>query len=36
MYAQIADTLVQDVRDVYIAHAKNAILMRKNIEGLVP
>jgi hypothetical protein len=36
MYTQIADTLVKDVRDVYIAHAKNPILMRRNVEGLVP
>jgi peptide/nickel transport system substrate-binding protein len=36
MYTQIADTLVEDVRDVYIAHAKNPILMRRNVEGLVP
>jgi peptide/nickel transport system substrate-binding protein len=36
MYVQIADTLVNDVRDVYIAHSKNPILMRRNIQGLVP
>lgn len=36
MYAQVADTLVQDVRDVYIAHARNPILMERNVFGLVP
>jgi peptide/nickel transport system substrate-binding protein len=36
MYAQIADILVQDVRDIPIAHAKSPILMRRGVEGLVP
>ena len=36
MYAQIAEILVQDVRDIPVGNAKTPILMRRNVEGLVP
>jgi peptide/nickel transport system substrate-binding protein len=36
MYAQIAEILVRDVRDIPIGSAKTPILMRRNVEGLVP
>jgi peptide/nickel transport system substrate-binding protein len=36
MYAQIADILVRDVRDIPVGNAKTPILMRRNVEGLVP
>ena len=35
MYAQAADMIDQDVRDIYIAHARVPVLMRKNVDGLV-
>lgn len=35
MYAQAADMIAQDVRDVYIAYARVPVLMRKNVAGLV-
>jgi peptide/nickel transport system substrate-binding protein len=36
MYAQIADILVQDVRDIPVGSAKTPVLMRRNVQGLVP
>jgi peptide/nickel transport system substrate-binding protein len=35
MYAQAEQLIVDDYRDVPIAHAKVPILMRKNVDGLV-
>jgi peptide/nickel transport system substrate-binding protein len=35
MYAQAEQMIVDDYRDVPIAHAKVPLLMRKNVEGLV-
>ena len=35
MYAQAADMIDQDVRDIYIAYARVPVLMRKNVDGLV-
>jgi len=34
LYAQAAEMIDQDVRDIYIAHARNPVLMRKNVDGL--
>jgi peptide/nickel transport system substrate-binding protein len=36
VYAQIADIVYHDVPQVPIAHAKVPVLMRNNVEGLVP
>ncbi len=35
-YAKIAEILAQDIPVVPIAHAKNPVLMRKNVDGIVP
>ena len=35
MYAQAEQMLLDDYRDIPIAHAKVPILMRKNVAGLV-
>jgi peptide/nickel transport system substrate-binding protein len=35
MYAQAEEMLLEDYRDIPIAHAKVPILMRKNVDGLV-
>jgi peptide/nickel transport system substrate-binding protein len=35
MYAQAADIIARDVRDVYIAYARVPVLMRRNVEGLI-
>jgi peptide/nickel transport system substrate-binding protein len=35
MYAQAADMIAQDVRDVYIAYARVPVLMQNNVSGLV-
>jgi peptide/nickel transport system substrate-binding protein len=34
LYAQAADMIDQDVRDVYIAYARVPVLMQKNVDGL--
>jgi peptide/nickel transport system substrate-binding protein len=34
LYAQAADMIAQDVRDIYIAHARVPVLLRKNVAGL--
>jgi peptide/nickel transport system substrate-binding protein len=34
LYAQAAEMIAQDVRDIYIAHARVPVLMRKNVVGL--
>ncbi len=34
-YAQIADMIFVDVRDIYIAHARVPVIMRQNVTGLV-
>ncbi|TMI81414.1 MAG: ABC transporter substrate-binding protein [Bacillati bacterium ANGP1] len=34
LYAQAAEMIDQDVRDIYIAHARNPVLMRRNVDGL--
>jgi peptide/nickel transport system substrate-binding protein len=36
LYAQIADMVAQDIPMIPLAHAKVPILMRTNIDGLVP
>jgi peptide/nickel transport system substrate-binding protein len=36
LYAQIAEVAAQDIPMIPIAHAKVPLLMRKNVEGLVP
>jgi peptide/nickel transport system substrate-binding protein len=36
LYARIAEIVYEDIPQVPIAHAKVPILMRKNVEGLVP
>jgi peptide/nickel transport system substrate-binding protein len=33
MYAQAAEIVANDVRDVYIAYARTPVLMQKNVEG---
>lgn len=35
LYAQAADMIAQDVRDIYIAYARVPVLTRKNVAGLV-
>lgn len=35
MYAQAADMIAQDVRDIYIAYARVPVLMWKNVDGLM-
>ncbi|HLJ59624.1 MAG TPA: ABC transporter substrate-binding protein [bacterium] len=35
LYAQAAEMIAQDVRDIYIAYARVPVLMRKNVDGLV-
>ena len=35
MYAQAEAMLLDDVRDIPLAHAKVPLVMRKNVEGLV-
>jgi len=35
MYAQAAEMVVQDVRDINIAYARVPVLTRKNVTGLV-
>jgi peptide/nickel transport system substrate-binding protein len=35
LYAQAADMIAQDVRDIYIAYARVPVLLRKNVSGLV-
>ncbi len=35
MYAQAADMIAQDIRDIYIAHSRVPVLMRKNVDGFV-
>lgn len=35
MYAQAADIIAADVRDIYIAHARVPVLMKKNVDGFV-
>jgi peptide/nickel transport system substrate-binding protein len=36
MYAQIAEILARDVRDIPFGSAKTPVLMRKDVHGLVP
>jgi hypothetical protein len=36
MYAQAAEIVVHDIRDVYIAYARTPVLMRKNVDGFMP
>ena len=35
MYAQAETMIINDYRDVPIAHARVPLLLRKNVEGLV-
>jgi peptide/nickel transport system substrate-binding protein len=34
-HAHGADIIAKDVRDIYIAHARVPVLMRKNVDGFV-
>lgn len=36
LYAQIAEIVAQDIPDIPIAHSRVPVLMRKNVDGLVP
>lgn len=36
MYAQAAEIVANDIRDVYIAYARTPVLMRKNVDGFTP
>jgi peptide/nickel transport system substrate-binding protein len=36
LYAHASDIIAKDVRDIFIAHARVPVLIRKNVDGLVP